>query len=159
MPDSTWPWWCRVFFILTCPTIGKTSELPYSCNTHTDRWGNQPKDTFFSSCTQTGDPIREGKIAWREGDRSQINWNREYTPSHLREGKMSLKREKRRGHISRLPAPGSPSRWKSSCLTFIFYYHNKCLLNSFIIFLPLNSLSSRGKEPIPLDSSSFPSHF
>jgi hypothetical protein len=41
---------------------------------------------------------------------------------------------------------GNPrGHWRSSCFTFT-YFHNKSLLNSLTIFLPLNSLSVEKKN-------------
>jgi hypothetical protein len=56
-------------------------------------------------------------------------------------------------NVSRLLVSGSPSCWISSCFTLTFYFHNKSLLNSLTIFLPLNYLSSRKKEHVPLEGN------
>jgi hypothetical protein len=99
---------------------------------------------------------RQGKIMWTEGDWNvgyTPNWNGGDTPSRLGEEKGRILKREILEDLSGLPISGSPSTWRSSLLYFHFLFPNKYLLNSLTIFLPLNSLSSREKEPVPLDGN------
>jgi hypothetical protein len=90
----------------------------------------------------------QGKAKWTEGDRSQdkLKW-RVYSMLPRVWEKENFKRGNPRG------LQQTTSFWvffslENSCFTFTFYFHNKSLLNSLTIFLPLNSLSGREKESI-----------
>jgi hypothetical protein len=109
------------------------------------------KSTLTLSCTGGGSNQGQGKTEWTEGDRcpGKLKW-RVY-PRPPRGGKREDPKRGNPGGCQQTTSFQVPFSWRSSCFTFTFYFHNKSLLNSRTIFLPLNSLSSREKESMPLE--------